>query len=137
MNRAAACELKLQTHRATRHARLHVEHDRRRLLQAPAAPVEARLHDVRVPRGSEITLRTEAPSAPRLILKGRHRTSAKFAATPDGAWEAKAILEVMKEHNPDVTLGLTAFGLGTGAPRHSRVRPHSAPAPLECAHTGL
>ena len=51
------------------------------------------LNDVRVPRGSEITLRTEAPSAPRLLLKGRHRTSQKFAATPDGAWEAKAILE--------------------------------------------
>ncbi|MEO1964114.1 DUF4175 family protein [Hyphomonas sp.] len=51
------------------------------------------LNDVRVPRGSEITLRTEAPSAPRLVLKGRHRTSVRFAATPDGAWEAKAILE--------------------------------------------
>ena len=50
------------------------------------------LNDVRVPKGSEITLRTEAPSAPRLVLKGRHRTSTKFAATPDGAWEARAIL---------------------------------------------
>ncbi|MBD3769670.1 MAG: DUF4175 family protein [Rhodobacterales bacterium] len=50
------------------------------------------LNDVRVPRGSEITLRTEAPSAPRLVLKGQHRTSEKFAVTPDGAWEAKAIL---------------------------------------------
>jgi hypothetical protein len=51
------------------------------------------LNDVRVPRGSEITLRTEAPSAPRLVLKGRHRTTQAFAATPDGAWEAKAILQ--------------------------------------------
>jgi len=50
------------------------------------------LNDVRVPRGSEITLRTEAPSAPRLVLKGQHRTTQKFAATPDGAWEAKATL---------------------------------------------
>ena len=51
------------------------------------------LNDVRVPRGSEITLRTEAPTAPRLILKGRHKSSKKFAATPDGAWEAKATLQ--------------------------------------------
>ena len=50
------------------------------------------LNDVRVPAGSEITLRTEAPSAPRLVLQGRHRASSKFAATPDGAWEAKATL---------------------------------------------
>tara|TARA_B100000614_G_scaffold237867_1_gene236372 strand:- start:2296 stop:5067 length:2772 start_codon:yes stop_codon:yes gene_type:complete len=51
------------------------------------------LNDVRVPRGSEITLRTEAPTAPRLVLKGRHHSSQSFAATPDGAWEAKATLE--------------------------------------------
>lgn len=50
------------------------------------------LNDVRVPRGSEITLRTEAPSAPRLVLKGKHRVSKKFAATPEGSWEAKATL---------------------------------------------
>ncbi|HRX75018.1 MAG TPA: DUF4175 family protein, partial [Hyphomonas sp.] len=50
------------------------------------------LNDVRVPRGSEITLRTEAPSAPRLVLKGKHRRSEKFAATPEGSWEAKATL---------------------------------------------
>lgn len=50
------------------------------------------LNDVRVPAGSEITLRTEAPSAPRLVLKGKHRTAKEFAATPDGAWEAKALL---------------------------------------------
>ncbi|WP_321490569.1 DUF4175 family protein [uncultured Hyphomonas sp.] len=51
------------------------------------------LNDVRVPSGSEITLRTEAPTAPRLVLKGRHRISKNFAATPDGAWEAKATLK--------------------------------------------
>jgi len=50
------------------------------------------LNDVRVPRGSEITLRTEAPSAPKLVLKGKHSKTSKFAATPDGAWEAKALL---------------------------------------------
>ncbi|MCA8900174.1 MAG: DUF4175 family protein [Hyphomonas sp.] len=50
------------------------------------------LVDVRVPKGSEITLRTEAPTAPRLVMKGRHRKTTKFAATPDGAFEARAIL---------------------------------------------
>ncbi|MFN3913169.1 DUF4175 family protein, partial [Hyphomonas sp.] len=44
--------------------------------------------DVRVPRGSEVTLRTEARSAPRLVMKGARDKDAKFAATPDGAWEA-------------------------------------------------
>nr|WP_321360444.1 DUF4175 family protein [uncultured Hyphomonas sp.] len=51
------------------------------------------LNDVRVPRGSEITLRTEAPTAPRLVVKGQHRRSQSFSATPDGAWETKATLE--------------------------------------------
>ncbi|MDP3460026.1 MAG: DUF4175 family protein, partial [Hyphomonas sp.] len=46
--------------------------------------------DVRVPKGSEVTLRTEAPSAPRLVMKGARDRDARFAATPDGAWEAKA-----------------------------------------------
>ncbi|MEZ5997396.1 MAG: DUF4175 family protein [Hyphomonas sp.] len=51
------------------------------------------LEDVRVPVGSEITLRTEAPTAPRLLMKGKkRRLNQKFAATPDGAWEAKARL---------------------------------------------
>ncbi|MBA3068990.1 MAG: DUF4175 domain-containing protein [Hyphomonas sp.] len=48
--------------------------------------------DVRVPRGSEVTLRTEAPSAPRLVMKGARDKAAKFMATPDGAWEAKATI---------------------------------------------
>lgn len=48
--------------------------------------------DVRVPKGSEVTLRTQAPSAPRLVMKGARDRGAKFAETPDGAWEAKAIV---------------------------------------------
>ncbi|KCZ92171.1 DUF4175 domain-containing protein [Hyphomonas johnsonii] len=48
------------------------------------------LEGVRVPKGSEVTLRTEAPSAPRLVLKGKKRHSQAFVATPDGAYEAKA-----------------------------------------------
>lgn len=47
---------------------------------------------VRVPKGSEVTLRTEARSAPRLVMKGGRDKDAKFAATPDGAWEAKATI---------------------------------------------
>ncbi len=50
--------------------------------------------DVRVPEGSEITLRTKAPSAPKLILKGKKKTrKMKFEATPDGAFEIKARLD--------------------------------------------
>lgn len=50
------------------------------------------LQGVRVPKGSEITLRTQARSAPRLILKGERTERERFAATPDGAYEAKATL---------------------------------------------
>jgi len=46
--------------------------------------------DVRVPKGSEVTLRTQAASKPKLLMKGARDREAKFAATPDGAWEAKA-----------------------------------------------
>jgi len=48
--------------------------------------------DIRVPKGSEVTLRTEAPSAPRLVMKGARDRDARFAVTPDGAWEAKATI---------------------------------------------
>jgi hypothetical protein len=48
--------------------------------------------DVRVPIGSEVTLRTQAGTAPRLVMKGRRDRDAKFAATPDGAWEARAMI---------------------------------------------
>ena len=46
--------------------------------------------NVRVPMGSEVTLRTEARSAPKLVMRGARDKAAKFAETPDGAWEAKA-----------------------------------------------
>ncbi len=48
--------------------------------------------DVRVPIGSEVTLRTQASTTPRLVMKGRRDRDAKFVATPDGAWEAKAMI---------------------------------------------
>jgi hypothetical protein len=48
--------------------------------------------DIRVPKGSQVTLRTEAPSAPRLVMKGARDKDARFVATPDGAWEAKATI---------------------------------------------
>lgn len=60
--------------------------------------------DVRVPRGSEVTLRTEARSAPRLVMKGARDKDAKFAATPDGAWEAKATV------NGDTRLSVNWWG---------------------------
>tara|TARA_R110000787_G_scaffold127601_1_gene239022 strand:+ start:787 stop:3495 length:2709 start_codon:yes stop_codon:yes gene_type:complete len=48
------------------------------------------LNDVRIPKGSEVTLRTQAPSAPTLVMKGHKTYKQAFAATPDGAYEAKA-----------------------------------------------
>ena len=48
------------------------------------------LQNVRVPEGSEVTLRTDAHSAPKLILKGEKTLKQTFAPTPDGAFEARA-----------------------------------------------
>ena len=48
------------------------------------------LQNVRVPEGSEVTLRTEAHSAPKLVLKGEATRKQKFEPTPDGAFEARA-----------------------------------------------
>jgi len=46
---------------------------------------------VRVPQGSvKSTLRTQAHSAPRLVMKGHKTRQQAFLATPDGAYEAKA-----------------------------------------------
>lgn len=50
--------------------------------------------NARVPRGSVMTLRAQAPSAPKLRLDtddGRETT--RFAATPDGAFEATATID--------------------------------------------
>lgn len=59
------------------------------------APIflQAGMKDVRVPVGSEITLRTQAPSAPKLILRGDKRKTMRFAQTPEGAFEARARIE--------------------------------------------
>lgn len=59
------------------------------------APIflQAGMQDVRVPVGSEITLRTQAPSAPKLILRGDKRKTMRFAQTPEGAFEARARIE--------------------------------------------
>lgn len=48
------------------------------------------LDGVRVPQGSEVTLRTEAPTAPKLVLKGDATRKQAFTETPDGAYEAHA-----------------------------------------------
>ncbi|MFN3608452.1 MAG: DUF4175 domain-containing protein [Hyphomonas sp.] len=59
------------------------------------APIflQAEMKDVRVPVGSEVTLRTQAPSAPKLILRGDRRKTSRFVQTPDGAFEARARIE--------------------------------------------
>lgn len=59
------------------------------------APIflQAGMNDIRVPIGSEVTLRTQAPSAPKLVLRGDKRKTARFTQTPDGAYEARARIE--------------------------------------------
>ena len=59
------------------------------------APIflQADMKDVRIPVGSEITLRTQAPSAPKLILRGDRRNTTRFSQTPDGAFEARARID--------------------------------------------
>ncbi|WP_300377419.1 DUF4175 family protein [Henriciella sp.] len=49
--------------------------------------------NVRVPAGSEITVRAQAPSAPKLVIDGKEsRTASRFAETPEGAFEATGII---------------------------------------------
>ncbi|WP_084396327.1 DUF4175 domain-containing protein [Henriciella aquimarina] len=44
---------------------------------------------VRVPAGSEVTVRAQAPSAPHLVIDGTDsRSKARFSVTPEGAYEA-------------------------------------------------
>lgn len=51
------------------------------------------LGEVRVPAGSEVTLRAQARSAPKLVLRGASkRRGQRFERTPDGAFETKAVL---------------------------------------------
>lgn len=48
---------------------------------------------VRVPAGSEITVRAQAPAAPRLVIEGADdRQRFRFEATPEGAYEARATI---------------------------------------------
>ncbi|MFN3313033.1 MAG: DUF4175 domain-containing protein [Hyphomonas sp.] len=58
------------------------------------APIFLRpdMTDVRIPTGSEVTLRTQAASAPRYLLRGDQRRSGRFETMPDGAFEAKVIV---------------------------------------------
>ncbi|MEO0467464.1 MAG: DUF4175 family protein [Pseudomonadota bacterium] len=52
------------------------------------------LNDVRVPAGSEVTLRAFNRSAPRLVLSDESgRETSSFVETPDGAWEITTTLE--------------------------------------------
>ncbi|PKP80924.1 MAG: hypothetical protein CVT79_12975 [Alphaproteobacteria bacterium HGW-Alphaproteobacteria-18] len=59
------------------------------------APIflQAGMKDVRVPIGSEVTLRTQAPSSPKLILRGDKRKTMRFKQTPEGAYEARARID--------------------------------------------
>ena len=60
----------------------------------PPIFLESGMNDVRVPSGSEITLRAFNRAAPELVVAsetGREKT--RFAPTPDGAFQASAVLE--------------------------------------------
>ena len=60
-------------------------------LASDAAPV-------RVPAGSELTVRAQAPSAPNLIIEGEEgRERVRFSKTPEGAYEARAIITADSE----------------------------------------
>lgn len=64
---------------------------------------------VRVPAGSEVTVRAQARSAPKLVLRGEEKTRRrKFEATPDGAYEIKA------EITEDTTLSVNWWGRRAG-----------------------
>lgn len=58
------------------------------------APIFLRpdMESVRVPVGSEVTLRTQAASAPRYVLRGDRTRSGRFEAMPEGAYEAKVVV---------------------------------------------
>ena len=81
------------------------------------APIflEDTTEELRVPAGSIITVRAQAPSAPRLRLQSETRETVRFEATPDGAYEATTKLiadadvslhrlceSVMKPHSSEV-----------------------------------
>ncbi|QYJ01936.1 DUF4175 domain-containing protein [Thalassovita mediterranea] len=60
-------------------------------LASDAAPV-------RVPAGSELTVRAQAPSAPNLIIEGEEgRERVRFSKTPEGAYEARTIITADSE----------------------------------------
>lgn len=64
------------------------EHTRR-----PPVFLRTDLDDVRVPAGSEVTVRAQARSAPRLVLRGTNKSRGQaFERTPDGAFETRAVL---------------------------------------------
>ncbi|MEE9381751.1 MAG: DUF4175 family protein, partial [Hyphomonadaceae bacterium] len=51
------------------------------------------MNALQVPEGSEVTLRVQSRSAPRLIMRTEDgRTRQKFTRTPDGAYEIKTVL---------------------------------------------
>ncbi|MEO1642116.1 MAG: DUF4175 family protein, partial [Pseudomonadota bacterium] len=58
------------------------------------APVflEDTTEELRVPAGSILTVRAQAPSAPKLRLQSDTRETIRFEATPDGAYEATVTL---------------------------------------------
>lgn len=59
----------------------------------PPIFLQADQESVRVPAGSEVTVRAEAPSAPRLVIAGADTTDkTRFDRTPEGSFEATGVI---------------------------------------------
>ncbi len=55
--------------------------------------ISEQMNTLLIPEGSEVTLRAQARSAPKLEVRtGGEQTRTKFVKTPDGAFEAKTVL---------------------------------------------
>ena len=64
----------------------------------PPIFLQADQEAVRVPAGSEVTVRAEAPSAPRLVIDGEGgKARTRFDKTPEGSFEATGIIEADSE----------------------------------------
>ncbi len=79
------------------------------------APIflKADTETVSAPAGSELTIRVQARSAPLLHLKGETRQKIRMAATPDGAFETKTMIDESTEVSVYWWGERRAFGIET------------------------
>jgi hypothetical protein len=64
----------------------------------PPIFLQAGQQGVRIPAGSEVTVRAQAPSAPHLVIDGEDdRSKTRFSETPESAFEARGIITADSE----------------------------------------